>query len=94
MKHNITRTRIKKISVDAGLKMGEISQLISVSRQTLYNWEPPSGPSNKLIAERAENMLAALENAISLGFLPLKDLVDKPRRMAVIKIQLAKSFQR
>ena len=73
--------------------MHEMAILFGVSRQTLYNWQK-GNPTNSIIEGRATEMLRAIENATVTGYLPLKIVVDKPRRMAKIKMALAQSFKK
>jgi len=84
---------IQRAAKKSGLTMNEMATLFGVTRQTLYNWEK-GNPTNSVIASRAREMLKAIQNATALGYLPLKIVVDRPRRMAKIKLALAESFKK
>jgi DNA-binding XRE family transcriptional regulator len=69
--------------------MSEIAELMSVSRQTLYNWKDGE-PTNSLIANRASKMLNVLKKAVRLGYLPIK--ADIPKHLRIGKIKQALGY--
>jgi DNA-binding XRE family transcriptional regulator len=69
----------------AGLRQGEIGQLVGVTQTTVGLWMRGKRSPHFLIAPRIAPILSAVESAVDDGALPLKATVPREQRLAKIK---------